>query len=64
MCKYNTLLAKSYYIIGSTSLLHYWQFITLLALLHFNYYVIGSYYVIGRYNIIGCSLTLCVLALC
>ena len=48
------LLAKGYYVIGSTTLLHYWKVITLMALLHFNYFVIGHYYIIGRYYIIGC----------
>ena len=42
------LLAKSYNVIGSTALSHYWQVITLLALIHLNDYIIGRYSVIGR----------------
>ena len=42
------LLAKSYNVIGSTTILHYCQVITLLALIHLNDYIIGRYSVIGR----------------
>ena len=49
-----TLLAKSYNVIGATTLLHCWQVIKLLALLHLHFYVIGIFYLIGHYNIIGC----------
>ena len=49
-----TLLAKSYNVIGSTTLLYCWQVIKLLALPHLHFYVIAIFYLIGHYNIIGC----------
>ena len=44
---YDNIEKKSYYVIGSSTLFNYWQFITVFALLRLNYYVIGSYSAIG-----------------